>query len=310
MKKRVVRKNLSSSLSFLYLALSTSALLWCRSTFAFAIEVDKPKWEAGAGFGYLGFEHYPASNQHTDLVFPFPTFQYRGEILRADDRDGAKLFVVKRPGWLVQLGGLGFPPLSASTNEARRGMNDLPLLIAIGPQLQRRLTENLAFKIGVYQAIAARLISAQTSGSIWEIDMTYRETFELAGNIFDETTAALSINLVGASREVSELYFSVPAAQITPIRASFEARAGLMQSQISYFQSFKRGDLAFYLGLRISDHRLSANRDSPLHRSDQNISGLIGLTYSIYHSKKSGISYENASGIVDKLRPQKTLDAN
>jgi len=89
-----------------------------------AEETAPPRWDAGVGFGYLRFEHYPASNQDTSLAFPFPTFSYRGSVLRADDRDGAKLFLVKRPGWVLQSGGLGFPPLSSSTNTARKGMPD------------------------------------------------------------------------------------------------------------------------------------------------------------------------------------------
>ncbi len=291
--------------SHLLVTLNLLASLAMWSPQASANESDRPKWEAGFGIGYLGFEHYPTSNQHTDLAFPFPTFQYRGDVLRADDRDGAKIFLIKRPSWILQLGGLGFPPLNSANNDTRRGMDDLPLLVALGPQLQRRLSESLTFKLGIYQAIAARLISAQTSGAVWEIDMTLREKFTLTGRTFDETTAALSFNLMGSSQEVGELYFGVPASQVAPTRPSFEAKAGLMQSQVSYFQSFQRGDIAFYLGVRISDHRVSMNRDSPLHKSDQNIAGLIGLTYSLYHSKKSGVPYEETSGVIDKLRRPK-----
>lgn len=264
-----------------------------------------PKWEAGAGLGYIGFEQYPASDQRTDLAFPFPTFQYRGNILRADEREGANLFLLKKPGWSIQMGGVGFPPLNSSTNQARSGMDDLPLLAALGPQVQKRLNEELTLKFGVYQAIAATWLNAHPSGMIWEADGTLRTSTDIRGrNAWgaDEIAISVSANIMGASQEVHELYFGVPAEKMTGTRPAFHASAGILQSQISVFETIKSGNFAFYFGARVSDYRFSANRDSPLHRSDQSIAGLIGLTYTMFRSSAPAVSYEDASGLVGKLR--------
>ena len=52
-------------------------------------------WDYGLGFGAVRFEHYPGSDQFSYLALPTPTFQYRGKILRADDREGAHLYLLK-----------------------------------------------------------------------------------------------------------------------------------------------------------------------------------------------------------------------
>lgn len=265
-----------------------------------------PKWEVGAGFGYVGFEHYPASDQVTHLALPFPTFQYRGDVLRADDREGAKVFLLKEHGWDLQLGGLGFPPLNSSTNEARQGMADLPAVGALGPQLQKKLTDDLTLKFGVYQAVAATWLALRGAGGIWEVSLSYQKTHDFRGGSafwdLDETSYTVSLNLMGASKELHEIYFSVSRANETSDRPVYEAKAGLIQSQISYFQSFKRGHFAFYVGARYSDYRLAANRSSPLHKTDQSIAGLLGITYTFYQSKEAGVPLDDASGAIEKIR--------
>lgn len=292
--------------AFSILLMAATQLMLLNSVRADEVRRELPRWELGAGLGYVGFEHYPASNQVTHLTLPFPTFQYRGDVLRADDREGAKLYLVKRRGWDLQLGGLAFPPLNSSANDARQGMADLPALGALGPQLQKNLTEELTLKLGVYQAVAATWLAARTAGGIWEVSLSYQKNFEFRGQSalwgLEESSSTLSWNLMGASQEVHELYFSVPRENETSDRPKYEAQAGILQSQISYFQSFKRGHFALYLGARLSDYRLSANRSSPLHKLDQSIAGLAGFTYTLYQSQKSGVSAEDAAGALDKLR--------
>ncbi len=297
--------------NFLLILFVGTGFATAASTSAFAEETRRelPKWEAGIGFGYVGFEHYPSSNQVTHLALPFPAFQYRGDVLRADDREGAKVYLVKRHGWDLQLGGLGFPPLASSTNEARRGMEDLPALGALGPQLVRSLNDEATLKFGVYQAVAATWLALRPAGGLWEVSVSYQKAFDLRGrNGFwgvEETSVSLAMNVIGASQEVHNLYFTVPAGQATSDRPAYNARAGILESQVSYFQSFKRGNFTFYVGARISDYSLSASRESPLHKVDHTVAGLLGLTYTLYQSKQTGVPDREAAGALDKLRRDK-----
>lgn len=246
-----------------------------------------PKWEVGGGFGYLRFEHYPGSNQYTDLALPFPTFIYRGEVLRADDREGAKILILKSPAWSLQLGGVLFPPLASSADSAREGMGDLPVVVALGPQLQRTIDERWSAKVGLYQALVTGFTFMRGSGAIWEGSTTYQTTYGLEFGLFDEATTTFSLGIMGATQKLHELYYSVPSHHATPTRSAYQADAGLLATQASFFQVVKRGDLAVYLGVRVSDYSFSPNRASPLLETRQNVSLLFGMTYSFFKSSAS-----------------------
>ena len=108
----------------------------------------QPYWEYGAGLGYVHYQHYPAANQFSNLLLPFPTFQYRGKIVRADDRNGAHIYLLKGPDWVFEMSGAGYPALDSSTNEARQGMEDLPWMLAIGPQFVYSMTKGFKLSLG------------------------------------------------------------------------------------------------------------------------------------------------------------------
>lgn len=275
-------------------------------------ESDTPKWSLGAGFGYLEFENYPGASQSTSLALPFPTFQYRGDILRADDREGANIYIFNSGRFKLQLGGIALPPGKSSIDGIREGMRDLPAVLAIGPQMESGplFGSSIHFKAGIYQANAFEIyqspLQARAEGVIYEADLrlTLQSSLDATSLsfLFDETNFFLSANIMGASQEVQSIYYSVSEQEVTGLRRSFSAEAGIFQSQLSYFQSFKKGDLSFYLGARISDHSLSQNKDSPLHQSDHNLSGLIGFTYDLYRSESKGVSAEDAKGAVGKIK--------
>lgn len=263
---------------------------------------DLPRWEVGAGFGSVRFEQYPASDQYTSVTLPFPTFRYRGNILRADDREGARIYLLKKSRWRIHLGGMGLPPVKAG--QARAGMSDIPTLGAIGPQLSGALTDDLTFRLGAYQALAVTWLAFRPSGVMGIVDMAYRKSHAFAPNFLgiEETSGSLTLAFLGASQEVHELYYGVAKEYVTAERSAYQARAGMLQARLSYFQSFKKGNLALYLGGRFSDFRISANRSSPLYKADRALSVLAGITYSIYQSKQEGVRQEDASGFMDMDR--------
>jgi hypothetical protein len=268
------------------------------------------RWDIGAGFGYIRYDHYPASNQDSDLFLPFPTFQYRGKVLRAGDRDGAKLYLVKRSNWDLELSGTGYPALNSSKNEARRGMDDLPWMAALGPQAVTRLGDSMALKFGVFQAISTDIRVTRLQGAIWEAKLNYQWSAALGSADFlglEETRGTLALNLKGASQEIHSLYFGVPTSQATVDRPSYDSRAGFLSHQVGYIQSLRRGRFEFYIGVLRADFGASANRRSPLHKADSSISYLVGLTHILYESRKSAISEENASGVIDELRSRSLL---
>jgi outer membrane scaffolding protein for murein synthesis (MipA/OmpV family) len=291
-----------------------------RCVYGLEADSNDRKWEAGAGFGSLSFEHYPGSDQVTKLSFPLPTFQYRGEILRADEKDGAKLLLLKRPEWVTQVGGTALPPLDSSTNTIRKGMLNLPLLAAVGPQVEfspfwgktnvvgSTITSAISshLKFGLYPAASAQAGALQLNGALWEADLSFKFFSALSKTTFpftlDELVTVVSFTWIGASREVHGLYYDVDEQSASALRPRFHAHAGLLHSQINIFQAARRDNLAFFIGARISDYGSSANRESPLMQANQSAAALIGLSYTFYQSSARAVPYENAKGMIDKVR--------
>jgi hypothetical protein len=270
-------------------------------------------WEFGAGVGGVHYEHYPAANEFSDLILPFPTFQYRGKILRADDREGAHAYLVKGKAWTLEIAGAGFPALDSSQNEARKGMDNLPWLIALGPQLVTTFNDEWQLSFGLFQATSTDFEMTRFSGQIAEGRLSYRWNFPLTGwkQIEDgESYGRFFWTLKGGSEELQSIYFDVPRAKATSFRPEHQARAGFLSQELAYFQSFKSGRAALYVGGTLTDYSHSANRLSPLHRSDLNVTMAIGMTYVLGESSRPGIPEEDTSGVIDNWRKRRgELDA-
>ena len=284
---------------------TTIAVFALRAAGAAEIEPEA-YWDLGLGIGAVSFEHYPASNEIWTLAIPAPTFQYRGKILRADDRDGAHLYLYKGDKITTELAGQGTPALSNSDSAARKGMQDLPWMVALGPQTVYRLSSSIEIAGGVYQAVTTDLKTGQTAGNIAEGRATYSWMFP-----FDKTwpfseagysTGKLTFSVNAATADNLAIYFEVPSAAATADRPAYEARAGLLSRSISYYQSFKSGRASIYLGSALKSYDVSANRGSPLHKSDNNLVAFFGLNYTLTESEKPAVLKEDTSGLLDGLR--------
>jgi hypothetical protein len=51
----------------------------------------------------------------------------------------------------------------------------------------------------------------------------------------------------------------------------------------------------------------AANKESPLHKSDANLTGAIGLNYVLGESKKPAVPQEDTSGLINNLRRNRDL---
>ncbi len=258
---------------------------------------QKSLWEYGIGFGYVHYEQYPAADQFADLLLPFPTFQYRGEILRADDREGTRAYIFKSINWSLELSGGGNTPLAASDNKAREGMQDIPLIIYLGPQIVGHLLEDLELRIGFFQAISTDFMYTKASGGIQETQLVYHIVFNHSAR---RVNSRFSLSAKSASKDYLETYFEVLPQYANIKRAEYKAKAGFLGFELNYFQSISYGKASYYIGASINDYSLSANRKSPLHKSDYNLSYLIGMTYTLGQSKRESVPIDETEGIINK----------
>ncbi len=277
-------------------------VLFCSFSCLAAANEDPPLWQYGLGLGGIHYEQYPASNQFSDLILPFPTFQYRGEILRADDRDGARAYLLKKDQLSIEMAGGVYPALDSSTNRAREGMGDIPWLVYLGPQLVQRWSENWELKGAIFQAVSTDFQLTKTSGFIFEGRAQYR-WFETGHSVGE-----LSFTVRSASRQLQAVYYDVGENQVRSDRWAYQAREGWLSDEISYYQSFTSGRASLYLGTAWTDYRISANRASPLHKSDGNLTYFAGLTYVLGESHREAVPVENTDGLINRY--QRTRDSS
>lgn len=258
-------------------------------------------WEYGVGFGYVHFAQYPTSNQYTNVLLPFPTFQYRGKRLRADDRDGTRAFLYKIPNFSVEISGGGTVPVDSGRNDARLGMPNLPLVINLGPQIVYNFSPEFDFRLGIFQATKTDLQDTRFAGQVLEGKFVYKwesnyPFLDFAGD--RKISGRVSLQARSGSKEFLDTYFTVQPEYANLGRSAYDARSGFIDCEFSYFQSFKLNRTAFYFGFSVSDYSQSINRLSPLHRSDVNLSYLTGITYELAESKKPAIDDKNTEGFI------------
>jgi outer membrane scaffolding protein for murein synthesis (MipA/OmpV family) len=263
-------------------------------------------WDYGVAIGAVRYEQYPASDEYSYLALPAPTFQYRGKIVRADDKDGAHIYLFKGSYLTLELSGDGTPALDSAHNKAREGMDDLPWLIGLGPELVYRGLEDFEFGLGVFQVITTDFKMTRFSGEIFSGRVTYnwnfpfKETWPFTEDGF--SNGKLTLALKGGTQEYQSIYFEVPENNATAERPTYHAQDGFLSHDLSYYQSFKSGHVSLYVGAAWHGYDLSANRQSPLHKSNNNFIALVGFNYVIGESAKPAVPFEDTSGVINSIK--------
>lgn len=274
-------------------------------------EESEAYWDYGIGLGAIRYEQYPASNEFSYLAVPSPTFQYRGKVLRADDRDGAHIYLFKREQLTIEISGEGTPALESSNSKARAGMDDLPWMVALGPQLVWRESDSLSFGFGLFQATTTDFSMTRFAGQIYEARATYQFgfPFESYGPFFEPgfSNAKIRLSLQGGSKEYQSIYFDVPAVNATADRPAYDAQDGFLNYSLSYYQTFKSGKFSINFGGSVHSYDLAVNRDSPLHKSDHNVTAFVGLNYILGGSSKPAVPESETSGVINNLQKNRQL---
>jgi hypothetical protein len=202
----------------------------------------------------------------------------------------------------MEFSGVGYPALNSANNDARTGMDNLPWMLALGPQLVSRHFPQLELGLGAYQVITTDFMMTRFQGGIFEGKVTYIKNFD-----FYDSQMKLSYSLKYASQELQALYYEVPADKVTATRPAYEAQDGLLSQDITYYQNFKSGRFTLGIGASLGLYGDAANSNSPLHKSDANLTGLVGLNYVLGESNKPAIPQEDTSGLINNLKRNRDL---
>lgn len=237
----------------------TNALLLMLLSFPLMAE-EKPKWEAGVGLVGLQMPLYLGASQTKNYLLPLPYFIYRGTLLRAD-RDGIRGFIYDSDKLDLRLSLGASLPVNSEDSDAREGMDDLDLMLEIGPTLQYQLFENDRHLLRADWPIRA----AFTVGS----EFFHHQGWTSNPRIYYQTsmydwTVISTAGLVYSDRRYHGYIYNVETDDVTAERHFYQANSGLSSSGFSIQAKRRLGTTTVGASLRYYNLSGVASEDSPL----------------------------------------------
>ena len=221
---------------------------------------EKHLWEAGVGVAALYVPHYLGANQADSYLLPIPYFIYRGSTIRAD-RDGVRGAIYASEKLDLRLSLSGSLPVDSSGNEARKGMDDLDLLLEIGPTLQYQLYKSDNQLLRAEWPVRA----AFSFGSEFLRYQGWTSNPRLHHSAYiGPWTLTTTLGPVFSDRRYHGYFYDVDQQDVTADRPFYQASSGYTGSRLSFglkrrYRQFTMGALARYYNLNGA-----TNENSPL----------------------------------------------
>jgi outer membrane scaffolding protein for murein synthesis (MipA/OmpV family) len=258
-------------------------LVW----FTPAVAEHRPKWEVGAGIGYLSIPDYRGSDEHTEYTFPYPYVVYRGERLRVGDgRVRGLLFDSETTTLDISINGA--VPVNSSENEARQGMPDLDPSLEIGPSLIVSLQKDELQRDVVKLNLPLRLALAANSFDFKGIGLIFNPHLDYVhrSRPFDRFwRTTYSFGPVFATEDYHDFYYGVEPEFATTNRPVYSGTSGYSGSRLLLSTIFHLRDNLFIGGFVRYDTLAGASfGDSPLVRQNHALMGGIAITWSAIQS--------------------------
>ena len=256
--------------SFSHIGGANTALGFCSLTLLCLLTLpvqadEQPLWEAGIGVAALHHPHYLGAEQSRGYILPVPYFNYRGSYIRAD-RHGIRGFLYDSDKWDLRLSFSGSLPVNSEDNDARAGMDNLDLMLEVGPTLQYSIYSD--------------------AEQLWRFDLPVRAAFLLGDQPFYHQGWTINPRLhyqheLGPWSVVSTLgpvfsdnryhayIYEVGLQDVAANRAFYQAEDGYTGSRFSI--KFRRRIDEFYVSLAASYYSLhdAENEESPLLLQDE-----------------------------------------
>ena len=239
--------------------------------------------ELGVGYGFGSIADYPASDEYTNKFLTIPLFIYRGDVLKSDQEDGTRAELFKSTEIEVNLSfGARFNN-DSQNNKAREGMPNLNYLFETGPSLNYKLYRNprissVRLQIPVRLTFETDFKKSDFLGFVFEPELRYQRLNFLVQNLTASTSVAVEL----FSERVANYYYQVENVYATADREAYNAKAGLAAVSIGQSFLYEYKAYNFILGAGYSYYGDSANRASPLYKSDTNTSIFAAVAWFFY----------------------------
>lgn len=247
--------------------------------------MPRPLYEFGL-YGGLGFlPDYPASDQGRLRYIFVPVGVYRGEILRASDRDGLTARILRRTTIRLNVSVSGAFSTQGSENKAREGMPDLDWLAEIGPNLSVILSEQkddrqIRLDIPFRHMLSTNFKKMAAHGWIFNPGLRWIEhrVLQLPLSLFTQ------IEATWVSEGVASYFYHVPFENVTSTRPSHFAAGGFLEYGTQIGLSYRNQRWHGFGGISYTRYDGSANANSPLFRTFSTVGAFVGFGYWFYQS--------------------------
>jgi outer membrane protein len=197
-------------------------------------DIDKPLWELGLFSGVASIPHYRGSDESETYLLPLPYMIYRGERIQAS-REGLRGVLYQSDYLESSLSFSGNPPVD-SDNDARRGMEELDLLLEGGPALQW-------YPLGYdplhrfYFRLAGRAVFSFSEGFDVDyqglratLDLVYRKRHFLG---VSDLTGSIKTGVEASNQRYNRYFYDVTEKDVLEDRAAFSSGEGYAGANLS-----------------------------------------------------------------------------
>ncbi|WP_198369561.1 MipA/OmpV family protein [Roseomonas rosulenta] len=248
-----------------------------------------PVFEAGIAGGGGWLPAYPASDQNRWRGLAVPYIIYRGSVFRADD-SGLRARASLADGIELSVSASGGVNASSNDVTARQGMPDLEWLGEIGPNLRFTLwrgedeaaPQRIVLDTPVRAVFSTDWTSVSFRGFTFAPDIAYEHMHFLS----PFARLRVSAGVVFGTERYADYFYDVAPQYARPDRVAYNAQAGYFGSRVSVSYRLPLSErFSVVAGGRVENFSGAANADSPLFRSEWNVSVVAGFAFSFWRSE-------------------------
>jgi len=126
-------------------------------------------------------------------------------------------------------------------------------------------------------------------GFIFQPGLSFERTLKAPTALHSEISVEIDGYLNFIDQTLANYYFGIADMDATPFRRAFDAAPGIMAGSLGLTlyvspKDFANNGSSFFLGFRNATMSWSANRDSPLHKADQQFLFFAGFNLLLWNS--------------------------
>lgn len=248
-----------------------------------------PVFEAGVAGGGGWLPAYPASDQNRWRGLAVPYIIYRGSVFRADD-SGLRARASLADGIELSVSASGGVNASSDDVTARQGMPDLEWLGEVGPNLRFTLwrgedeaaPQRIVLDTPVRAVFSTDWSSVSFRGFTFAPDIAYEHMHFLS----PFARLRVSAGVVFGTDRYADYFYDVAPQYARPDRPAYNAQAGYIGSRLSVSYRMPLSErVSIVAGGRVENFSGATNADSPLFRSEWNVSVVAGFAFSFWRSE-------------------------